>query len=420
MPAFDFYIENPNDGWNYPNYWASDGAGGGNNVWGSAYKASYLGDAPVELRGYYGPITTTPQDRTFDWSVSASINHHGWSELHSSVRTKIVLLDLPINENEFPPRNDGSGPDVPAATFDFITEAEIPWDNGGTPVADQKVLRFAQDSIKLARPGYDVSSATGNELIFGGVPRPLMYFSKRITFAGGETKTFTLPDETPANAVCLMQWQPAGATSRFLPSIMIGSSNQGVNFEFRWKIQSGNLIVYNRRPTSTDVLLLVLGTEPHTASSNDQIQKVVSGSDEHLRFVDQGNVILDDRYGYLPIIKAGTIDLRAYPSPLYRTVTFPQQDYIPFVLAWYNMRYRYSFALGGGVGYADAHYRQGFSYKRDANDIEYNDNFSANVTDSDVTFYYHSTGVVEGPNAISVTYFPLSIGYYVFGVPSFD
>jgi len=409
-PVFDFFLRHDN-GWNYPNHWSGDSPShGADNNWGTNFNPTIsFSTQPTDpanplAHGAWPPYRT----------IGVSAEFTPWASTHYM---NFVLFDIHGMTT--------TSPDQGVNAPNVYAEANLPWATGGVPVEGQVFSQLDNNGFRVARPGYDANSATENQMIIGGTPRPLLYFTKRVTLAPGEQGVYPLPPETPSDAICLMQWHNSGGSQRFLPSIWVGNRTTTSVFEAAWKIENGNLHVANIRQATTEYLLIVMGRSAHPSASNDPVvTSIDSNGKKYIRFNKDGYVTLDTRYGYLPIIKTGTIPLSGTvtsPAASVASVSFPQQSYIPFVLAYLDSQMIYSITFtdtGNTVTFNQRRIRPFRLYQNSFDQYD-SGSFTAHVGTSSIDFRWNYSTFYKDVNA-GVQHIPYRINYIIFGVPNFD
>jgi hypothetical protein len=79
-----------------------------------------------------------------------------------------------------------------------------------TPVPGQETILINSSGLKVAKPGYDVNTATGTQLAFDSNMRPLKIIAANDIEIPGGTSVYNLPIVAPANTVCDIHFYTGG------------------------------------------------------------------------------------------------------------------------------------------------------------------------------------------------------------------
>lgn len=300
----------------------------------------------------------------------------------------------------------------------------------GTFSSGQRILDLTEDNgLRLAKSGFDVRTATGDQLLLGGIEQAMpIYLSDRLTVPASTTLTYTLPSYVPANAVVMMQYNKVGE-SRNIPSLLQSVISTGTRiYEIGWKIDSGTLYIQNHQTSDYEVIFFVTSNLRPTVTPGEIIREG-TGYVQICR--PNGDVEIDSRWSYAPLIAHGFAELDttnigefAYvPSSV--TVSIPTVGYNPFVLYCHKTIYH------GSAGSYPVYMGPRFAHIEDQPGYEVSgqlqDNYSNNcvVTDGSITFTTHCTSPFATPTTLrdggsppfSNYYQSLGFQYYVFAVP---
>lgn len=177
----------------------------------------------------------------------------------------------------------------------------------GTPVAGQKMVRIDRTTAKMSKPGYDVDTATDNQLIFNSNKLPMKIIKTGVVNIAAAS-TVTIPMDRALAATTFIDYQ----TSRVPNAAWIPPLPEDWSSEI-WtmhKFSGNNLILWNRSPTEAvyvryivmaqDDLAPSTGTakvfDANFATGNITLRRPGSAG---TRFAD---TILDSDLTYLPII----------------------------------------------------------------------------------------------------------------------
>jgi hypothetical protein len=414
-PCYDIFLTDGN-GWNYPNFWASERFGGA-NFWGTF---------------------ANPRHTNHGSGVTFQVDSLRYSSIASGA---LSLNDYDITLIAFDvPATGKSGPTYSLYTpTTYESRFDLKWDDPVPVTSGKKFFRASSAGVKLARPGYDIDTAAASELILGGNVNPaIVYFTKRFTITGNSTETFDLADDVPDNAVCLMQWNASGGT-RLLPSFRVGSTGTGVVREIRWKVSAGQLIVENLLSGSLDVILILMSRGDHpTTGGGKRVQAGIdSNGVNYTRIFGQDDkLLLDTRYSYLPIIdrheemswKKNNGERPGWTNNssvgLSKSFSFLEQSYIPFVLCYRDFFIYNNPAQGGGTsqGFAEIH-QEAPRYHVTTTNAVIPQSWTVSVTNNSLSYQDYYRTQYRYNDFIGNSGYPLEdcyFAYYIFGVPSFD
>ena len=417
-PVFDIFFTD-SDGWSYPDYAISP------NEFGSRFRASTDHNT--------SPDNSTGRVRSQLGDYKSFIVEDRLGVDDDSIN--VVMLDLPFSTVGEP--------------FDLPWASPRPIQNG------QSAIRYEGGQFKVARPGYDTRVAAPDELIIGGdFEYTPVYMTQRVTVRGGSVTRFRLPTGTPNNAVCLIQWNAATESNRIVPAIYArGGSDLR---DFLWRIEGDELVLRCQLPSNEDfeVLLIVIGREPHPTQAGQQSGLFTSfdNGDEFVQvFNSNGSLAFDSRYSFLPIIQRGVIDISGHERLTddsldnVESISFVEQGYIPYVLALYQIReirtspgfvnpFNGRFVPPNTTTRDNVYTANFFSQSSDTvftsgifsatTDADRRDarSFWMDISNNSVDFYFRPHGSYFDPdngfsNAQNDGSHALSITYYVFGVP---
>lgn len=320
--VLDYYLTI--SGWNYQNYWVSVNRtwlGGGGNEWSSvAYFETAAGEETVAPYNNDGSI---PGD-TYEGSVNTvrsvqDTSNDGYSL--SGTDLTLFFTNLPADDT-----------------------TPVPWEED-EPEEGQRVISVDDTGLKIARRGFDVRTASDEQLIVGGSTLPFpIYLSRRIQIDAGQTVEIELPSWVPASGLhVLMQWNRVGYARR-LPSLYVGSTSTGTRYEISWQIVSGVLYVRNQAPYDYDVLFFLVGKEPPTEAETSVIVEGTEDGESYVRLMqDAGVVAVDSRWSYAPIVQMGVVDMTTGTTAfsdggagIKKEIAIPDLGYSPFVLSAYS------------------------------------------------------------------------------------
>lgn len=312
-------------------------------------------------------------------------------------------------------------------------ETELPVENDPYPsvvgsfVANKKILKISPTVVKLAKPGYDVDTATQEQLILSSDKVPMKIArAGSFTLAAGATTNIDIDYPITTKALVMDQVNVTGQGLRLPP--YPDNNTQEIKLEHR--IVGQQLQYRNQSAVSLDCRFFVL-TEDGSGTSSGSA-KVVENFGSYTQIRRPGSnaqydkdVLLDTRCASVPIVAQGWVpvasitagsDVARYGTHVY-SVSLSNSGFKPLVLA------QAKYALNNAPG---KHVWQGFFAKN----IEIYSQMSAStfmatITDTQVKFYVDKTGSrYEDAYRIGSYYLTASrmtlVGfrYYIFAIPN--
>ncbi|RJG44909.1 hypothetical protein [Mesorhizobium sp. DCY119] len=323
---------------------------------------------------------------------------------------------------------------------------ELPCDNvaigspTATPVAGQCNVRINPTTVKVARPGFDVGSATGRQLILDS-DRVYAKVLKagEITIAAGAYATITSPVPIPATAYLDWNWYFTGG-SVIWPPATTGQVAKDTENGLEYSISGSTVTVYNTGSASITVRYMLCAdnedSTPSTGGSkilfsgNDGIQDFVQikrpgSSDTSTKLRD---ILLDTRFSYIPIIAEGWLApsdcTESATSTRFgnkaKTISFTNTGFIPFVKMIVKQN-----TSTAGLQYREPRSRMLVFYGSSGlNWTQGNEGTVALISNTSVKFHMCTGGNTwidpANPNSgiRDAGDDPLGIRYYIFGIPT--
>ncbi|WP_422371353.1 hypothetical protein [Hoeflea sp.] len=204
-----------------------------------------------------------------------------------------------------------------------------------TPTPGEKVIEITPSTLKIAKPGYDVSTATKQQLAFAAEKRPAKVIaSGDILIAATSTTTFNIGFTVDATVYLDVQYYDAAGGDLYFPA------SPALAFYGAKHYISGSTVYFENAGVACRARFVVVAEDtlgPSSGSNNvfqtfeEDGQKVVRllapGAGDPPRLSD---IVIDSRWPTMPILAEGYIDVnlagqRTWP------VTFTNPGLQPFV-----------------------------------------------------------------------------------------
>ncbi len=324
---------------------------------------------------------------------------------HDYTEDRIVFTELPIENDDYP----------------SIT---------GTFAASKKIIRIAPDEVKVAKPGFDVATATRDQLILSSDKVPMKVVATG-SFTLAASGTLSISIGVPISPRCVVEAQVNVTGQTLLLPPYPDNNVDEIKLEHR--IVSGAIEFRNLSSVSLDCRYFVLADEvtPETTGTA-KVVEVVDGSHALIRRPNSGgssdrDVLLDTRASYLPIVAQGWVaaaditvasDVARYGTHRY-VVSFANGGFRPLVIA--RAKYEINEAPGRYV------WTDFFAKNVDDLNTFSSSSFVAKVSDTGVTFYvdrdgtrdedrYRDEAFIRQTTLSQLTL--IGFRYYVFAVPT--
>lgn len=231
-----------------------------------------------------------------------------------------------------------------------------------TPAAGQENFRFSPALIKVARPGFDINSASGRQLILDSdrIPAKLIRAGE-FTIGSGNNVFISSPYfRLGINTYVDYNVGIVGSTF-YWPTIMGSSPNKnynlGLEYVINTSVNNSGVTFYNTGDGSLVVRYMIYGDDDSVPTSGGSAWfRKVGANDEHWQIKRPGSsdtnpslrdIMLDTRLAYVPILANGyfavgdmpTTSQSPYPGRE-RTVTFDPKGFRPFLKYYARRRYR--------------------------------------------------------------------------------
>lgn len=306
------------------------------------------------------------------------------------------------------------------------------------PVPGQMTVQITKDFCRVSKPGYDVRTATKQQLSFDSVNRPLkVIYAADISVPSGTTSL----DMTPYLAGISVTGSLLADISAYSGSVVYYPTSPLAttdNFGIQYYV-SGVTVVLNNPYGGCRARVVVFASDNSapTAGSNKVLRQFNDGTQDVVQFLRPGagatptlaDVIIDSRWPTLRVIKEGVISLSGGSGVQY-AVPFDSTGLFPIV--------KYMTIHGGG---ANAQFGGSFSkrvrspftkliYATGAGPTTSGDTTYCRLTSSEARFYsfignpqaYTSSSSGTSPGySIGTSYDsnpPYAIRYFILGIPA--
>lgn len=405
--------------------------------WRSAHTSYNAGDNYITIRRYYPssyPASAVPSDQgvvynpaTSQWSVAPMAQTYGM---------QIWPSGRPGADN-----TETSGPNTRAyytdRSFKFTYyRLDLPIDNSpypavsGTPVVGRKILRISPSDFRMAKPGFDLGTASTDQMLFSADKSPLKIIKTGVVSLGvGETASVALGGSYSASTLVDFQANVSGQPlfippmipTSLIPTTLIAYRIVGQNLEFK----------NNSTTHAFDIRFFVMSADDLAPSAGSaKVFEAVDGGFVIRRPGSSGSrlrdIILDTRLPTIPVIAQGWIPFASmiasdvnYYGTHRAIVNIDPKGMKPYLLARLCRRLKADH---------NHHIFQDFGVKQpNVMSILSDSSFLARVTDTQVTFYCSDGSRTEDayyvgsdplPTPFPSNYETVGIRYYVFAVPA--
>ena len=183
-----------------------------------------------------------------------------------------------------------------------------------TPVAGQTAIRIDADTFKIARPGFDADTATGDELIIDSDHAPIaVAASGVVTIAANTTASITIAAPIGPNALVDYHVGLPG-DPLYIPPIF-GDFTSGTNLDISYRITGQVLEIKSAMSFAVEVTYVVFDGPVPGQSSGDATGSIIRKGAGYMQVVRPGagatpvaqDILLDSRRASLPMVANGWI-----------------------------------------------------------------------------------------------------------------
>ncbi|MAZ84115.1 MAG: hypothetical protein CME90_10985 [Hoeflea sp.] len=306
---------------------------------------------------------------------------------------------------------------LPADNTPLAIAPDIP----GTSGVDAIVI--SPTEFKVARPGYDVDTATFDELVFSAERRPAKIIAAGdVLVPAGTTYEIECGIDLPDTIVVEQATYNAGITFPFPYNLYIDDA-----WNFEYEISGSKVVLHNDKGINYRVRYMVLATDAEgpTTGTNDVFRQIEVNGEGVFQILRPGaaepptlaDIIIDSRWPSIPILKEGYIDVGV--GDLTHTIDFDNpRDLFPFV------KFSVVRAGPGGMKIATPPIvrkrinNTGSDYSRLGGDTTYCDLLS-NTQIRFSTFRGRMIEFRPGSGTVTNDAYPvIGLRYFVFGIPN--
>lgn len=320
-------------------------------------------------------------------------------------------------------------PNIPIE-YSFV-ETELPIENVAYPsvtgsfVANLKILRLDPTRARMTKPGFDVETATYDQMIFSEEKIPLKIArTGSFTLAAGASTSVSVAFPITSRSIVDTQVNVTGQPLRLPPYPDNGTSE----LLLQHRIVGQNVEFRNQSTVSLDCRYFILtedGSSPSSGSA--KVVDTQAGYTVIRRPNSAGtsmrDVILDTRASYLPLVSQGWVaassittvsDVSRFGSHMY-VLNLTNTGWKPFLMA--VAKYEVKAAPGKYI------WEHLFAKDIEVSSLMSNSTFMSTVTDTQIKFYVdknnrnedaYRTGTI---NVTPAKYTLIGFRYYVFAVP---
>jgi hypothetical protein len=311
----------------------------------------------------------------------------------------------------------------------------------GTPVPGQQTVIISPSIVKIARPGFDVGTATERELVLSSerVPAKVVRAGE-VVVPGNSFVDVTSPIPLSEYSVLDYHAKRNSDTRLFHPPQLDGSSFGDTDkIDFSYEFFPTYVRLYNEDSHDLYVRYLLLtddGSEP-TTGGEKVLYKDNDGTTDFIQIKKPGSsdtapsasdILLDSRFAYLPMVSEGYIPFADFTDPPTSTrlgnhgkvINFTNNGFKPFlkftlvfetdVDGFTKAKHPYSRLLYSSPGST-------FNMK------QAREGAPARIEDNKITFHLSPENptfwqAIDGQLAATYGEQPIGIRYYIFAIPN--
>lgn len=333
---------------------------------------------------------------------------------------------------------------VSSGNYNYLTNELLVWNLPGDeagiidaqplpPNPGQESILINSSSMKVAKPGYNVNTATGSQLAFDSTNRPLkIVAADDIAIPSGGSE-YALPQWVPDGTMCIVNFY-TGST------VVYPANPLDVQSGADWRIAGDRLYFSNPNAACrARFMVIAIDNSPQTSGNNDVLRQFDVGGENVVQFLRPGaginpsfaDIIIDSRWPAISMLAQGYFGVAGGAQNT--SIPIDTTNFYPIV-RYMTVHSGYGGESGGENSYSKmirppitARYRVnhptvGFPW-RDSGDSSYvtiQSNAAVFTTFSGAAAYARVVDNGGGSYSISYTY-PSSpvigIRYYIFGIP---
>lgn len=310
----------------------------------------------------------------------------------------------------------------------------------GTPVAGQQTVIISPTIVKIARPGFDVGTATDRQLVLSSerVPAKIVRAGD-VVVPGNSFVDVTSP--IPLSEYTVLDYHATRNGERlFHPPQLDGSSFGDTDkIEFEYEFFSGHVRFHNGDSHDLYVRYLLLtddGSE-QTTGGEKVLYKDNDGTQDFIQIKKPGSsdsapstsdILLDSRFAYLPMVAEGYIHWDEFTDPPTTTrqgnaakiINFTNTGFKPFV----KFSVVYDTDVAGFTKAKHPHSRLLYTSPSTIYNMKQGrEGVPARIEDTKITFHMsreNPTFIQAEGGSFSLTNGekPVGIRYYIFAIPN--
>lgn len=319
-------------------------------------------------------------------------------------------------------------------------ETELPLDNSpypaivGSPVPDKTVMYVTNQRAAMAKPGFDLATASGDELIFDSDRAPIKV-ARTGFFTIAPSQQINIDIDYPITPLAVVHDQISFSGNDLWIPPRPNDATRAMDLEHR--IVGQQLQYRNTSADTLDCRYVVFPAGEDKTVGTAPVWERIAGGHYQLRSpgtagTADGDIIVDTRCAYLPIVKQGYIpkaDL-TLTSSNNSTLSTHMLD-----VTWENDGSWKPFVIAAmAYSWDGKTYYQHFVSKRQRGDdiVYFHSTFMARVTDTSARFYFNpnpNTGYsrpedkwdglnVDDENFVLANQQAEGLRYYILAVPN--
>lgn len=231
--------------------------------------------------------------------------------------------------------------DVSDDTDAFIVVWNLPGNNvaldgptSSPSPAGKKAVEITATQCRVAKPGYDVRTATPAQLAFDANGLPLNVIAASDIAVPNGTTAFDTGITLPANTVAEVQFYTG--TSIAYPGSPRNEGNQSIEYAF-----SGSSIIFYNSGSAVRARFMIFGSETTgpSSGSNKVMRRFTSGGENVVQLLRPGSadpprfsdIIVDTRRPVIQILASGYINLTSTGDGATSSITYDASGFFPLV-----------------------------------------------------------------------------------------
>lgn len=228
-----------------------------------------------------------------------------------------------------------------------------------TPVSGQRNVLIDPAVVKISRPGFDVATATGRELIADSdhIPAKVLKAGSIAQISSGGFVDVPIGFTVPPNTFVDAQFSDMDIADFLLPgySVKDGSWDKRI-VRGEYEIVNGDTVrFWNVSDFAVKARYVVFGCGDGPSAGNCPVLRRVAGSPDYVQLVRPGaadpphwdDILVDTRVSYLPLLASGYVakasfvasDNASYGQRMYQLAVNCPAGYVPYVKALQYQNY---------------------------------------------------------------------------------